>query len=242
MAIDGSELLRNRVLAGLPDAERRAVAGRGVVEDFPVGVVVFREQEPIERVLFPLAGVFSLLSTEPQDQVVEVATVGREGFVGLPVFLQARLTSAHRAVVQVPGRALAMSAPAFMELGSSGGALQTALQRYTQALITQIAQNAACNRAHSVEQRCARWLLMTHDRVDGDRFDLTQEFLAQMLGVGRAAVNGAAQTLQDAGCITYSRGRLTIVDRARLEAASCECYAVIRQEFDRLTVRPGGAR
>jgi CRP-like cAMP-binding protein len=197
--------------------------------------MVFREEEPIERVVFPLTGVFSLLSLAPGAQLVEVATVGREGFVGLPVFLQAQLTSAHRAMSQIPGRAVTLSTPDFMALGNSGGALQTALQRYTQALITQIAQNAACNRAHSVEQRCARWLLMTHDRVDGDGFLLTQEFLAQMLGVGRPAVNGAAQALQDAGCIAYSRGRMTIVDRARLESASCECYDVIRREFDRLT-------
>jgi CRP-like cAMP-binding protein len=237
VALEQHELARNRVLASLPGGERRAVAERGTLKDFEISEVVFLEREPIEHVLFPLTGVFSLLSVTPDEQIVEVATVGREGFVGLPVFLQAQLTSAHRAIAQIPGSAVTMSAAAFMELGNSGGALQTALQRYTQALITQIAQNAACNRVHSVEQRCARWLLMTHDRVDGDEFVITQEFLAQMLGVRRAAVNVAAQALQDAGAITYVRGRMTIVDRRRLETASCACYGVIREEFDRLTRR-----
>jgi CRP-like cAMP-binding protein len=239
VAVQADELSRNRVLAGLPAAEQQAVAARGTVEDFELGDMVFHEHEPIEHVLFPLTGVFSLLSVAPPERIVEVATVGREGFVGLPVFLQAQLTSAHRAIAQVPGRALTLSAAAFMELANSGNALQTGLQRYTQALITQIAQNAVCNRVHPVGHRCARWLLMTHDRVDGDEFVLTQEFLAQMLGVGRAAVNAAAQTLEDAGCIAYSRGRITILDRAGLEAASCECYGVIRQEFDRLTPASG---
>ena len=114
--------------------------------------------------------------------------------------------------------------------------------RYTQALMTQIAQAAACNRLHSVEQRCARWLLMSHDRVDGDRFELTQEFLGQMLGAGRQAVNGAAQALQHQGLLTYSRGAITVHDRDGLERASCECYEIIRAEFDRLLPRADGPR
>lgn len=236
MAVDDRELSRNRLLAAIPAAERQAVAERAVVAEFDIRDVVFREHEPIERVLFPLTGVFSLLSTAGGDDgIVEVATVGREGFVGLPVFLQAQLTSAHRAIAQVAGRAATLPVPQFMELGNSRGALHGTLQRYTQALITQIAQNVACNRLHSVERRCARWLLMTHDRVDGDEFLLTQEFLARMVGVGRAAVNAAAQALQDAGCIRYSRGRVTILDRSRLTAASCECYGIIQEEFERLT-------
>jgi CRP-like cAMP-binding protein len=239
VAVDHHELAHNRVLAALPARERDAVAERGEIVEFEVKDVVFREHEPIDRVAFPLTGVFSLLSTSGHEATVEVATVGREGFVGLPVFLQAQLTSAHRAVAQVPGRALTMPAPLFMDLGNGGSALQTILQRYTQALITQIAQNVACNRLHSVEQRCARWLLMTHDRVDGDEFALTQEFLAQMVGVGRSAVNAAAQKLQDPGCIRYSRGRITIRDRTRLAAAACDCYAIIREEFERLTPAAG---
>jgi CRP-like cAMP-binding protein len=165
---------------------------------------------------------------------VEVATIGNEGFVGLPVFLQASLMSAHRTIVQIAGEGVVVAAADFLEVSNAGGSFQAVLMRYAQALMTQIAQNAACNRLHSVEQRCARWLLMTHDRVDGDRFELTQEFLSRMLGAGRQAVNEAAQGLQQRGTMAYTRGQITILDRPGLEAASCECYGVIRADFDRL--------
>jgi CRP-like cAMP-binding protein len=185
-------------------------------------------------VTFPTEGVCSLLSVVDDGRTVEVATVGNEGFVGLPVFLQATLTSSHRAIVQIPGRGITLPAASFLDLSNSGGRFQTILQRYAQAIITQIAQGAACNRVHSVEQRCARWLLMTRDRVTDDRFPLTQEFLAQMLGAGRQAVNEAAQSLQEDGLIRYSRGDITVLDRAGLERRSCECYSLIRGEFERL--------
>jgi CRP-like cAMP-binding protein len=130
-----------------------------------------------------------------------------------------------------------MEAADFLDLSNSGARFQAVLMRYAQALMTQIAQGAACNRVHTLPQRCARWLLMTHDRVEGDTFELTQEFLAMMVGVGRQAVNEAAQDLQDAGLIAYSRGRISILDRSGLEATSCDCYDVIRSEFDRLLPR-----
>jgi CRP-like cAMP-binding protein len=142
--------------------------------------------------------------------------------------------SAHRAIAQIAGDAIVVGAAEFLDVSNAGGHFQAVLMRYAQALMTQIAQGAACNRLHTVDQRCGRWLLMTHDRVEGDRFELTQEFLSQMLGVGRQAVNEAAQALQDRGLIEYCRGQMTILDRAGLEAASCACYAVIRAEFDRL--------
>jgi CRP-like cAMP-binding protein len=167
---------------------------------------------------------------------VEVATIGNEGMAGLPVFLQASLTSAHMAFAQIPGEALAMSATEFSEFISSGGngGLNAAMNRYAQALISMIARAVACNALHSVQERASRWLLTTHDRVGEDEFLLTQEFLGQMLGVTRASVNEVARNLQEAGAIDYGRGRMTILRRAELEARSCECYGVVRDEVDRL--------
>jgi CRP-like cAMP-binding protein len=126
-----------------------------------------------------------------------------------------------------------MAAEAFARVANNGGALQALLQRYTQALFSQVAQSSACNRLHPIEQRCARWLLLTHDRVGADRFPLTQDFLAQMLGVQRTSVNAVAQTLSEAGAIRYARGMITVLDRPRLEAAACECYEIIAREAER---------
>jgi CRP-like cAMP-binding protein len=195
---------------------------------------VYEQGETIDAVLFPIDGVFSLVTVMDDGRAVEVATVGNEGFVGLPVFLQARLTSAHRAFSQIAGDALVIAPAPFLRLSNSGGPFQAALQRFALATITLIAQGAACNRLHRIEQRCARWLLETSDRVGAEDFPLTQDFLAQMLGVGRQAVNEAARSLQDAGLIRYSRGSVAILDRPGLEAAACECYALVRAEFDRL--------
>jgi CRP-like cAMP-binding protein len=234
MPVPDEVLSRNRLLAGLTP-EARAQIG-DVAEFVPMEIkrVLFEQGEPIREVYFPVVGVCSLLSVSEEGAGVEVATVGNEGFVGLPVFLQATLTSAHMAMVQIEGEAIVLDSGAFLDLSNSGGPLQVVLGRYTQALITQIAQGVACNRLHDVLQRAARWLLMTHDRVDGSSFGLTQEFLGQMLGVGRQAVNDAAQRLQSDGLIEYGRGAITVRDRAGLEQRACECYAVIRQEFDRL--------
>jgi CRP-like cAMP-binding protein len=234
MPVDDATLTGNRLLASLPEDLRAAVAGRADVREYGFKDVIYEPGRPVEQVLFPLNGVFSLLTMMEDGRGVEVATVGNEGFIGLPVFLQATFTSALLAIAQIPGRAVCLEPAAFLVLANRGGPFQTALQRYAQALITQIAQGSACNRLHAVEQRCTRWLLQTHDRVGTDEFELTQEFLGRMLGVGRPAVNAAAQTLQDAGLIRYTRGRITILDRPGLESLACECYAVIRDEFDRL--------
>jgi CRP-like cAMP-binding protein len=165
--------------------------------------------------------------------VVELATVGNEGMVGLPVFLGGD-TMPLKAFVQIPGDAMRMKADVFKDSVNQGSPLHGLLQRYTQALFNQVAQSTACNRVHSIEERCCRWLLMTRDRVESDGFPLTQEFLSQMLGVRRPSVSVVAAILQKAGLIRYSRGRITILDREGLEAAACECYAIIKQEFDRL--------
>jgi CRP-like cAMP-binding protein len=227
----------NRLLAAAPRELRARLASVASHERLEFKQMLFEEDARIERVVFPLHAVCSLLSVTPDERLVEVATIGNEGFVGLPVFLQATLMSSHRVIAQIPGDAIVIEAPDFLDLSNSGGPFQAVLMRYAQALMTQIAQNAACNRVHTVRQRCARWLLMTHDRVEGDTFELTQEFLAMMVGVGRQAVNEAAQDLQDARLIAYSRGRISILDRSGLEAASCDCYDVIRSEFDRLLPR-----
>jgi CRP-like cAMP-binding protein len=153
--------------------------------------------------------------------------------VGLPVFLGAE-SMPQRAFGQVPGFAYRMGAGAFRAAVASDGALVPLLNRYTQAMFVQVAQTAACNRVHPVDRRCARWLLQTHDRVGEDAYMLTQEFLAQMLGVRRPSVNAAARTLQEAGLIKYVRGRIRILDREGLESASCACYGIIHREFDRL--------
>jgi CRP-like cAMP-binding protein len=164
---------------------------------------------------------------------VEVGTIGNEGMVGTPVLLGADL-SPTRAFAQVPGEALRMRTVLFKEEMQNGGPLPDLVRRYTQAMVNQISQSVACNHLHSVGQRMCRWLLMTHDWVGADEFPLTHEFLAQMLGVRRPSVSVVAGILQKAGLIRYHRGRITVLDRKGLEAASCECYEVVRKESDRL--------
>jgi CRP-like cAMP-binding protein len=231
---------RNRLLASLPGGDREQL--RPLLEPVRLDFkqVLYAPNEPIAHVYFPLDAVVSLLTVMEDGASVEIGTVGNEGMVGLPVFLGADSLPS-QAFSQVPGDALRMEAPVFREAAERLPALRRAMHRYTQALFNQVAQSAACNRLHSLEERCARWLLMTHDRVGTDRFQLTQEFLAQMLGTRRPSVSVAAGMLQQAGFIRYSRGRITVADREGLEGASCECYEVIRQEFDRL-LGPGGEK
>jgi CRP-like cAMP-binding protein len=196
--------------------------------------MLLQSGKSIDTVYFPQTAVVSLLTTMDDGTAVEVATIGNEGIVGVPVFLGAKAMGARDFYqVQVPGEAVAMDAGAFLEATESDP-LRGLVQRYAQALFTQVSQQVACNGLHSVEERCSRWMLLTHDRVGSSEFPLTQEFLAQMLGVRRASVTVAAGMLQNAGFIRYRRGRVTIVDRDGLEEASCECYRIIRNEFDRL--------
>lgn len=166
-------------------------------------------------------------------QITEVTTIGKEGMVGVPVFLETDRTPL-AAFAQIAGEAMRMKAQQLRAEIKRDGPVVKRLLRYTQGLMVQIAQSGACNQLHSPRQRCARWLLMTHDRVGRDEFNLTQEFLCQMLGVRRATVSEIASSLQQAGVIRYSRGRITIVNRRGLEAASCECYAVICAAHDRV--------
>jgi CRP-like cAMP-binding protein len=205
------------------------------LETVPVGVkhVVYEANEPIPHVYFPTGAVISLVAPMADGATVELATVGREGMVGLPVFLGAD-TMPCRASGQVPGDALRMEAGAFQAEVRRNGPLVRVLNRYTHALFNQAALVLACNGVHPAGQRFARSLLQTHDRVGADRFLLTQEFVARMLGVRRARVSASAGQLRKAGLIHYARGWMTILDRPGLEAASCDCYRVIGREFDRL--------
>jgi CRP-like cAMP-binding protein len=199
--------------------------------------VLFDVDRPIEHVYFPEAAVVSILSVMADGSAIETATVGHEGMVGLPVFLGTHQMSA-QAFCQIPGPALRVESDTFRRAFEASRPLTQVLQRYTQALFGFVAQNSACNRMHSMPQRCARWLLHTHDRVGAesgrDEFTLTHQFLSQMLGVRRATVTEGMRVLHGAGAIDYVRGRVIVRDRAALEAAACECYAVIAREFDRL--------
>jgi len=227
----------NRLLAGLPEQELRELEGHFEQVDLKAGAPIYSRNQRPTHVYFPLKGVASLVSDMEDGVVIEIATIGPEGIVGLPVVFGGE-TTPHRALMQVAGNAVRIPSDIFVELQSRMPHLGRLLMRYALALLNQIGQNAACNRAHTIEERAARWLLMTHDRVHEDRFYLTQEFLAQMLGVRRPTVSLAAGLLMKAGLIEYSRGQITILNRKGLEAASCECYRVITEEFERLV---GGA-
>jgi CRP-like cAMP-binding protein len=235
MALSGQAArpLRNRLLADLPPEEDAQL--RPHLERVSLGVKdgLFEPYQPIPAVYFPETGVLSVVALMGDGKTAEVGLVGREGMLGLPVFLGGE-TSPRRAFAQVPGESLRMAAAAFTAVLPRAGTLVRRLQRYTQAMFTQISQSAACNTLHETTPRCCRWLLMTHDRAGGDEFLLTHEFLAQMLGVRRASVSAVAAALQQAGLIRYRRGRITIVNRPGLEAAACECYRVIATEYGRL--------
>ncbi|GAB7191712.1 Crp/Fnr family transcriptional regulator [Kineococcus sp. NUM-3379] len=195
-----------------------------------LGTVLYAPGEPVRTIHFPLLGVVSIVTELEDEEVVEVATVGHEGVVGLPVLLGAE-TPTERAMVQVEGNALSMDADLVDEAAATDDSLHAALRRYTQVMFTQLARNSACNRAHTVRQRAARWLLTTADRMDGPTFDLTQHFLAQMLNVRRASVSQVARALADEGCIRYIRGTLTIRDRDQLHASACGCYDLLRADM-----------
>lgn len=229
---------RNAILAALPAGERALLGRESERVELTFGLVVEQPGRPVEHVWFPRNGVLSMVSQMADGSSVEVATVGREGFTGLPLLLDDR-AMANRVFVQIPGEADRLPAAAFAALIERLPALRRLMLRYALALVTQVAQGSACNRLHPVEARCARWLLMTHDRVDGDAFPLTQDFLAQMLGASRPSVSIAAGVLQKAGLIRYTRGVIEVLDRPGLEAASCECYGVIAGEFRRLTGTAG---
>ncbi|MDQ6932411.1 MAG: Crp/Fnr family transcriptional regulator [Candidatus Eremiobacteraeota bacterium] len=197
------------------------------------GAVIYEVDERLQYVYFPLDSVMSMLSVMENGSAVEVGSVGREGMAGVQMVLGSDQIPG-RGICQVPGRAVRMPGKRFTELFVNNLTFRILLQRYTLAVFNVAAQSVACNRLHPLAERCARWLLMTQDRVGKDDFNLTHEFLAMMLGVRRAGVSTAAAMLQTAGYIHYLRGHVTIIDRLGLEGASCECYQAMVQEYERL--------
>jgi CRP-like cAMP-binding protein len=225
----------NRILDALPGRERDRLIGSMELTRLPIKTVLFEPGAPIDAVYFPISGVISLVTALEDGSIVEVATVGNEGIVGVPHVAHGSL--AVRAISQVAGSSLRMEAAAFLAEWERPGPLRDLVQNYLQALFGQVSQAAACNRLHSNEERLSRWLLMSHDRVGVDEFQITHEFLGQMLGSRRATVTLSAGLLQAAGLIRYHRGQVTIIDREGLEGVACECYQVIKDELDRVVDR-----
>lgn len=219
----------NHLLAALAPADLALISAQLEPVTLALRDVLYEPGVKIEFVYFPTTGCVSMIRATG-DGSVEVGTIGMEGMVGVPILLQVD-SEPTRAIVQVEGEAFRISSDAFREIVRESTHLERIMLRYAQALFNAVAQSVACNRLHSLEERCARWLLITHDRVEGDVFKLTQEFLSYMLGVHRPAVTLAAGVLQAAGYIRYSRGTITIVDRAGLESASCECYKATREDY-----------
>ncbi len=222
---------KNRLLSALPEKEFSILASK--LEEVPLVYTenIYESGELIRHVYFPESGIISLLARVDDNSTIEVGIVGKEGMVGLPVFLGLK-TSRNVAVVQGAGTAFRMPVRDFLETCSNGTKLSAILQRFIHSLFTQVSQSAACNRFHPIVQRLARWLLMTADRMDSDEFQITQEFLSNMLGVRREAVTKAAGALSEKASISYVRGNMTINDRKGLESAACPCYWIIKNEYD----------
>jgi CRP-like cAMP-binding protein len=229
VAVGSKNLLLNKLSA----SELEQVSRDLQDVELAVKKTLYEPGQAITAVYFVTDGVVSMVNEPDAGEVVEFATVGREGMVGFPVLLGTS-SMPSRTIVQVPGAALKMQVPALHRVIEKVPKLSRLLLRHTMAVLNQIAQTTSCNRLHEVDERCARWLLQTHDRVDGDSLLLTQEFLAQMLGCHRPTVTVAAGMLQQAGLIEYSRGVIKIVDRKGLEKAACNCYRIIAQEYERL--------
>jgi CRP-like cAMP-binding protein len=226
--------LQNRILSALPQGEYERIAPRLENVALPLGEILYHPEEPISWVYFPLGGTISLTVPMENGAEAEVGVVGREGMLGLPVILGTHSTPL-RAMVQVPnGGGLRMRADVFEEEVRCCEKFHCLLLRYAQAFFVQTAVTAACNRLHHLDGRLAKWLLTCRDRAQTDALRLTQEFMAVMLGVRRAGVTVAASRLQARGLINYARGKVNIIDVQGLESASCECYGVIRREYDRL--------
>jgi CRP-like cAMP-binding protein len=224
---------QNRLLAALP----AAVGDRWLSElesvEMPLGQVLYESGGTLSHVYFPTTAIVSLLYVMANGASAEIAVVGNDGLVGVALFMGGESTSS-RAVVQSAGRGFRLNAKSLKDEFNANGPVLHLLLRYTQALITQMAQTAVCNRHHSLDQQLCRWLLLSLDRLQGSDLMMTQELIANMLGVRREGVTECALKLQADGLIRYSRGHIAILDRTRLETRSCECYAVVKSEYDRL--------
>ena len=234
------ELTGNRLLGSLSADEQADLAPLVEMIHLELKEELELPGRTLDSVWFPVSSVVSLLNLLDETERIEIATIGNEGLIGLPLSWGIETFNPKEiAICQVPGEALVMGADDFRAKLKEDGALAGLVARYTQAFVTQIGQQVACNGLHSVTERAARWMLLTQDRVGTDGFPLTQEFLAQMLGVRRPSVTVVAGTLQKAGLIEYWRGRITITNRRGLEDAACECYWILREVFDRMV--PNGS-
>jgi CRP-like cAMP-binding protein len=231
--IKGIDLKDNQLLAALPPAIFRRWQKSLEDVDLPLGNVLYEPGTVLSHVYFPTTAIVSLLYVMEDGASAEIAVVGNEGLVGISLFMGGESTPS-RAVVQSAGLGLRMKAATLKDELERSGPVLRLLLRYTQALITQMAQTAVCNRHHTLDQQLCRWLLLSLDRLQGDELIMTQELIANMLGVRREGVTEGALKLQKAALIRYSRGRITVLDRAGLEHRSCECYAVVKREYDRL--------
>jgi CRP-like cAMP-binding protein len=231
----------NRLLGALPEAEWIRVRPNLKPVLMRLGEAVYESGVQLDHVYFPTTSIVSLLYVMADGDSAEIAVVGNDGLVGVALFMGGETTPS-RAVVQSEGWAYRLKGQLLKEEFTRGGAMQHLLLRYTQALLTQMAQTAVCNRHHSIDQQLCRWLLLSLDRLESDDLTMTQELIANMLGVRREGVTEAAGKLQLAGLIRYSRGRITVLDRTGLEARCCECYGVVRRESDRLLPLPIAVR
>jgi CRP-like cAMP-binding protein len=225
--------LDNRLLAALPEAERQRWWPQLEAIDMPLGQVLYESGRTLSHVYFPTNAIVSLLYVMENGASAEIAVVGNEGIVGISLFMGGESTPS-RAVVQSAGRGFRLEAQLMKDEFNRAGPVLHLMLRYTQALITQMAQTAVCNRHHSLDQQLCRWLLLSLDRLEGNELVMTQELIANMLGVRREGVTEGALKLQQAGLIRYARGHISVLDRQGLEKRTCECYAVVKTEYDRL--------
>ena len=224
---------KNHLLAALPRAEWERWLPQLESVDLPLGQVLYESGGTLSHVYFPTTAIVSLLYVMENGASAEIAVVGNEGIVGISLFMGGESTSS-RAVVQSAGQGFRLKAQSVKEEFNRAGPVLHLLLRYTQALITQMAQTAVCNRHHTLDQQLCRWLLLSMDRLEGNELVMTQELMANMLGVRREGVTEGAIRLQQLGLIRYARGHITVLDREGLEARTCECYAVVKKEYDRL--------
>jgi CRP-like cAMP-binding protein len=223
-------LKRNVILSGLEAPAAARIVTDGEMVRLATRERIYEPEQLIEHVYFPLDCVLSIVSHMNDGSQIEIGTIGREGMSAFPLLMGASAT-ANDAYCQVPGSAVKIGTGLFRELGATNSGFRQLLDRYLQGYVNMLGQLAACNRLHSIYERCARWLLMSHDRVDQDEIPLTHEYLAMMLGTGRPGVTIAAATLQQAGFIRYAHGKIWILNRRGLESVACECYEVARKQF-----------
>ena len=228
---------QNHLLAAMPPSVLKRLIPDLEFVDMPLGEVLYESGAQLRHVYFPTTSIVSLLYVMANGASAEIAIVGNEGILGISLFMGGQTTPS-RAVVQSAGFGYRLTANLLLDEFNKAGPVLNLLLRYTQALITQMAQTAVCNRHHSLNQQLCRWLLLSLDRLSSNNLDMTQELIANMLGVRREGVTEAAGKLQQANLIHYSRGRITVINRPGLEAQACECYAVVKKEFDRLLHYP----